>query len=462
MDMRIYFVRIWTIVLAGFLCIGTLTAQSPDAEQQMTVIFDDDFADNDNNWPEGDGEKNRLRIQDGQYWFHHKVEEGSWLTWKTIEIDQQKDFAIHTTMTKVSGVENYGYGLLWGLKDVSHYYLFSLSGNGYYRYVTFDGENVTTILDWTQSDVIRQGDGATNVITVKKVGEHLEFWVNEQLLADAEFEPFFGNQVGYIVYNVLEVSIDNLRVEQPAPEHKPIQTVHVEPVPQPEETVNVPLEIQPKTVSASRVALVIGNTAYSAAPLSAPLNDSRAIRQELENLGFYVLHANNLTLPEMKTAIASFLAMVPDKEMAIFYLSGYAAQRRGENYLLPVGPGIRSEDHLLYEAVSVYELFAEMQEAGSHKTVVLLEACRENPGLWLFEKGLSAMAPPPGIAVAHNASSGRVVPEVEGKLSLFTRHLLPVLRQSELSVSQILEQVAERVKNETDGRQIPWFSSSVE
>lgn len=462
MNMHRYVVRIWTIVLLGFLCSGTVAAQSSDAEQQMTVLFNDDFSDNGNDWPEGDGEKNSLHIQDGQYWFHHKVEEGAWLTWKTIEIDQQKDFAIHTTITKVSGVENYGYGLLWGLEDVDHYYLLSLSGNGYYRYIKSDGEDSTSMIDWTQSDIILQGDGATNSIIIKKVGEQLEFWVNEQLLADAEFEPFFGNQIGYIVYNVLEVSIDNLRVEQPAPALKPVHTVQPEHVRQPDETLNVALDIQPETVSASRVALVIGNAAYNAAPLVTPLNDSHAIKRELEALGFYVLHATNLTLVEMKTAIASFLAMAPGKEMAIFYFSGYAAQRRGENFLLPAGPGIRTEDHLLYEAVSLHDVLVRMQQAGSRHPVVLLDACRENPGLWLFEKGLSAITPPPGISVAYNASPGRVVSETEGELSLFTRYLLPVLRQGELSVSQILEQAAERVKTETDGRQAPWFSSNVE
>ncbi len=462
MNIHRYVVRIWAIVLLGFLCSGTLTAQSPDAEQQMTITFNDDFDDNGNDWPEGDGEKNSLRIQDGQYWFHHKVEEGAWLTWKTIEIDQQKDFAIHTTITKVSGVENYGYGLLWGLDDVDHYYLLSLSGNGYYRYVKSDGEHSTSMIDWTQSDIILQGDGATNSITIKKIDERLEFWVNELLLADAEFEPFFGNQIGYIVYNALEVSIDNLRVEQPTPAQEPVQTAQPEHVRQPDETLNVSLDIQPETVSASRVALVIGNTAYNAAPLVTPLNDSHAIRRELENQGFYVLHATDLTLFEMKTAIASFLTMATGKEMVIFYFSGYAAQRRGENYLLPVGPGIRTEDHLLYEAVSLYELLMAMQQTGNQNLLVLLDACRENPGLWLFEKGLSAITPPPGIAVAYNASPGRVVPETEGELSLFTRHLLPVLRQGELPVSHILEQTAERVKTETDGRQAPWFSSNVE
>lgn len=444
---------IFTILLLGSAFIGTLYAQ------QVEVIFEDDFSDNRHEWSESEGEENSLRIEQGKYWFSHKTEEGAWLTWQEIGIDPQKDFVLHTTITKESGVDNYGYGFLWGLKDVNHYYQFALSGNGYYRYVKNDGNDWNDIIAWTQSDAIHQGDGATNMIMIKKDGERVKFFVNDQLVDEAVFEPFFGENLGYIVYNILEVSIDELRVEQPAPEKPPATIVEPSPTPTLSDTPKSS-EIILETVSGSRVALTIGNSAYGKISLATAEHDAHAVAQELEALGFYVIRANNLTLPEMETTIDAFLGLLSGKELAVVYFSGYAAQRRGENYLLPVGRDIRSEDHLLYEAVSINDLLWKISQAGNQQTIMILDACREIPNLWLFEKGLSAMSVPPGVAVVYDSAPGTVSASIDGSLSVFTRQIQQVLQQGDIAIPQMLERVKEGVATETEGWQIPWFSYS--
>jgi hypothetical protein len=88
---------------------------------------------------------------------------------------------------------------------------------------------------------------------------------------------------------------------------------------------------------------------------------------------------------------------------------------------------------------------------------VFLDACRENPDLWLFEKGLSAMFVPPGVAVIYSTAPGTVVPAANEDLSVFARHIQGVLQQGELSIQPMLETIKERVETETEGRQVPWF-----
>jgi uncharacterized caspase-like protein len=196
--------------------------------------------------------------------------------------------------------------------------------------------------------------------------------------------------------------------------------------------------------------------------LATAEHDAQAVAQALEAQGFYVIRANNLALPEMETTVDAFLGLLPGKELAIMYFSGYAAQRRGENYLLPVGQNIRSEDHLLYEAVSINSMLSKISQAGSQATLVLLDACREIPNLWLFEKGLSAMSTPPGVAVSYNAAPDTVVPVAEGGLSVFARHIQSVLQQGDVSITQLLDRVKEGVTTETEGRQVPWFLYTVQ
>ena len=54
------------------------------------------------------------------------------------------------------------------------------------------------------------------------------------------------------------------------------------------------LSVAPSPASGQRVALVIGNSAYSEAPLRNPVNDATDVAAALREIGFHVtLRANN-------------------------------------------------------------------------------------------------------------------------------------------------------------------------
>ena len=54
-----------------------------------------------------------------------------------------------------------------------------------------------------------------------------------------------------------------------------------------------------------RVALVIGNAAYAAAPLANPINDAKAMSAVLRTMGFVVVEARDASKPQMQAALAS-------------------------------------------------------------------------------------------------------------------------------------------------------------
>ena len=61
-----------------------------------------------------------------------------------------------------------------------------------------------------------------------------------------------------------------------------------------------------------RVALVIGNAAYSNVPsLANPVNDAREMSGALRELGFKVIEGYNLTGTTMRSKIAEFGAALP-------------------------------------------------------------------------------------------------------------------------------------------------------
>jgi len=71
-----------------------------------------------------------------------------------------------------------------GLKsnDGSGYY-FRISGDGYFAITKSDGDTLTNLVDWTQSDAIHQGQNR-NQITAVCVGDYLALYANDTLLAE--------------------------------------------------------------------------------------------------------------------------------------------------------------------------------------------------------------------------------------------------------------------------------------
>src|SRR4051812_34902646 len=85
-----------------------------------------------------------------------------------------------------------------------------------------------------------------------------------------------------------------------------------------------------------RVALVIGNNAYTTTPrLSNAVNDASAIGKELTRLGFKVTQLSDASGREMRSATASFLKSSRNA-VTVFYYAGHGVQIEGKNYLIPV------------------------------------------------------------------------------------------------------------------------------
>ena len=90
----------------------------------------------------------------------------------------------------------------------------------------------------------------------------------------------------------------------------------------------------------SRVALVIGQSAYRAVPpLPNAANDAKHMAELLNSAGFEVTSAEDLSQNDMRQAISDFAAKVsasgPDTVALVFY-AGHGLQIDGENFLIPV------------------------------------------------------------------------------------------------------------------------------
>jgi Uncharacterized protein containing caspase domain len=222
------------------------------------------------------------------------------------------------------------------------------------------------------------------------------------------------------------------------------------------------------TPGQQRVALVIGNSAYENAPLRNPVNDARAMAQTLRDLGFEVIHLENASQNVMQDAIATLgRKLARGQGVGLFYFAGHGVQSDGRNYLIPVSVGIRTEADLPRLAVDAAAVLESMEAANNSLNIVILDACRNNPFAKKFRSGaarggLAAMQAPKGSLIAFATSPGAVASDGTGGNGVYTKNLLENLRTPGIEVEQMFKRVRSGVITDTDNRQIPWETTSLQ
>lgn len=217
------------------------------------------------------------------------------------------------------------------------------------------------------------------------------------------------------------------------------------------------------TGTKQRVALVIGNSAYSgAAALRNAANDATDLAAKLNKLGFRVTLRTNLGLREMLRALTDFGDQVQDGTEALFFYAGHGVQVRGRNFLVPIDAEIRRESAVSSEAVDVDQLLDKLLPA--RLSIVILDACRNNPFERRFRgggQGLASINAPTGTLIAYSTAPGRVASDGEGSNGLYTQELLSAIDLPGIKVEEVFKRVRVNVVRRSDNEQTPWESSSL-
>ncbi len=100
---------------------------------------------------------------------------------------------------------------------------------------------------------------------------------------------------------------------------------------------------------------------------------------ELRRLGFAVKPQLDLNRKSLYAAIRQFANQAQSAQLAVVYYSGHGMQSAGENYLIPTDARINDEKDIHSDGVPLRDLLDDLDEANVQKTVVILDACRDNP-----------------------------------------------------------------------------------
>lgn len=218
----------------------------------------------------------------------------------------------------------------------------------------------------------------------------------------------------------------------------------------------------------NRIALVIGNAAYqSVTALPNPANDAKAMAELLTAAGFEVIAAPDLTQNDMRQTVRDFAEKVAAKgqdTISLVFYAGHGLQVDGENFLVPVDAHVEREADVPIQAFRLGDLMNALAAVPSKARIVMLDACRNNPFAEIRKttgRGLAIVDAPAGSIISYSTSPGAEAEDGAGADSPYTTALLAVARQPGLPIEQAFKRVRVAVNRATDGRQIPWESSSL-
>src|SRR6476660_5140477 len=163
----------------------------------------------------------------------------------------------------------------------------------------------------------------------------------------------------------------------------------------------------------NRIALVIGNASYPDAetPLKDPVNNARALTDELKRSGFEVDVGENLTKAAMRAAFDRFYGKIKPGSTALLFFSGYGIQSDRQTYVIPVNAQIWTEADVRRDGYSLDLLLGEMNKKGAAVKIAILDASRRNPFERRFRAvagGLEGVVAPRGTVVLYAAAPGAV------------------------------------------------------
>ena len=214
-----------------------------------------------------------------------------------------------------------------------------------------------------------------------------------------------------------------------------------------------------------RQALVIENTSYqNTKSVSQSLATKNQVSNTLQSLGFRVSNLSNAKQRETEKAIRQFGRSLRDNRgVGVFYYAGHVVQFENENYLLPIDTKLTRIEEVPYKTVPLGKLVRQMKFAGNQINIIILDACSPNPFIEELHGGTPGMMEikiPKNMIISY-ACSPRTLTKKTDPERLFTSALLQHMKTVQIELNEVFEQTSTDVAQKSDGRHIPWFSSSV-
>ena len=215
-----------------------------------------------------------------------------------------------------------------------------------------------------------------------------------------------------------------------------------------------------------RVALIIGNAAYVNVPaLSNSTNDAKSMANIMRKLGFKVFDVIDGDRASMAKAIDQMKDQLKGQQaVAMLYYAGHGLQLDWHNYMVPVDAKLNSSKDVANQTIDIETVIKTFKTSNTRMNIIVLDACRDNPFADKASgKGLAQLDAPPGTFISFATSPGNVAEDGDSDAGngLFTQFLIKEL-QKPAKIEDVFKRVRLQVRQKSQGRQIPWESTSLE
>lgn len=201
-------------------------------------------------------------------------------------------------------------------------------------------------------------------------------------------------------------------------------------------------------------ALVIGNAHYTSIPsLKNPAHDAEDMCAALGSLGFHTTCRVDVdTRARLRSVIEDFVdSLPPEGAVSIIYYAGHGVQVRGENYLIPTAAQLTDEASVARSAVSFGFLTRQLRRTHGLLTVIILDACRNNPlpAGGELPAGLAQVTDiPDATSVLYATAANEPAVDGPGRNGILTGQLLKHL-QDPGTIVDLFQTVSQEVQKET-------------
>jgi hypothetical protein len=221
-----------------------------------------------------------------------------------------------------------------------------------------------------------------------------------------------------------------------------------------------------------RVALTIGNSAYTnAPPLANTIADANGLAQLFRNAGFdTVIARTDLGVVDFKRTVREFLRTAEQADIAVVYYAGHGIEIGGTNYLVPTDARLNRAYDVEDEAEALDRIIWAL-ESVKRLRLIILDACRDNPfparmrSVEVRALSGGGLGRPVDVGadtlVAYAAKAGSKSFDGDGPNSPYATALLRHLGEPGLDIRIALGRVRDDVLAMTGGRQEPFIYGSL-
>jgi len=224
-----------------------------------------------------------------------------------------------------------------------------------------------------------------------------------------------------------------------------------------------------------RIALVVGNGDYEVlSDLPNAPRDSALVAEFFRALGYETFLLENADFATMAEAVRDVATRTDESSTVVFYFAGHGLQVGAGNFLLPSDSRIDGLHDLPFAAMSLAHVMS-MLSTRAERALFILDSCRDNPFLNTLvvdgleddakpiEAGFYFQRSPIDTFIAFSTSPGELAFDgPEGGNSPFTSALVGNARANPgADINALMARTRRDVHAATDGRQVPWESSSL-